>query len=213
MHNVSLAFHAELARFFHGSFRAILQEVLGAHHFGADEATLQVAVDGSGSDGGGVAHMDGPGSCLVRTGGEEGMQIQGVVGCAHQLVHARLSQPSVFHKESTIVSIKLCDFSLQFTSDDEHVLAFLQGCFHGIGILVSSRSRSVINVADVYQRLGSQQLDVLHVFLVFLGHFSVAGVAEVLQGFFVNREHIKGFLEVLFAVFQQLLHSFQFAGD
>ena len=73
LNDVGLTLHAELARFLDSGFRAVFQEVLGAHHLGADEATLQVAMDGASGDGGGVAHMDGPCPRLVGTRSEERM--------------------------------------------------------------------------------------------------------------------------------------------
>ena len=73
MHDVGLAFNAELAGFLDTGFRLVLQEVFGAHYLGADETTLEVGVDGTSSDRSGVANMDGPCTGFVRPGGEERM--------------------------------------------------------------------------------------------------------------------------------------------
>ena len=136
-----------------------------------------------------------------------------MVGGAYQLVDARLGQAGIFHEEGTVVSVEFGNLSLQFSGDDQHLLTFLQGGLHSIGVWVACGGRGIVHVTDVDDGLGGEELDVLYEFLVFLCHLGIAGVAEVLQGLFVDAEHIEGFLVVLLAILQKLLHAFQLARD
>ena len=68
LHDVCLPFNTELSGFLNGGFRFVLQEVFGAHDFGADESTLQVGVNGASGDRSGVAHMNGTDTSLKALG-------------------------------------------------------------------------------------------------------------------------------------------------
>ena len=131
-----------------------------------------------------------------------------MVSGANQLVNTRFAQSGILHEELTVISIQLGDLSLKLSGDDQHVLTFFQSSLHGLGILVARGGGSIIDIADVDDRFGGQQLKVLDILFVIGIHLGITGVAHVFKHFLINTEYVKGFFVVLFAILQQLLHAF-----
>ena len=73
----------------HFGFRPAPVQVLEFHHFGADEATLEVSVDHAGGLGGLGAASDGPAFDLVLTSGEVVDKLKCAVANVHDLVDHR----------------------------------------------------------------------------------------------------------------------------
>lgn len=88
--DVFLAFETDLSFFFGGGDTASSQEVTATDDFGADEAFLDVAVDGPGSFDGGFAFVDGPSTDFGFAGSEELDEAQEVVGGADEAIEAGL---------------------------------------------------------------------------------------------------------------------------
>src|SRR5262245_35151224 len=72
LHHVILAFLAQTARGGGASLTLVLDEVVVAHGFGADEATLEIGVDHACSLRGGEAALDGPRAHFLHACGEVG---------------------------------------------------------------------------------------------------------------------------------------------
>ena len=90
MHDVVLAFDADLAGGAGGLHGAGGHEVVVRDDLGLDEAALEVGVDDAGRLGSGRADRDRPGAGLLRPGGEERLQAEGVEADPDQLVEAGL---------------------------------------------------------------------------------------------------------------------------
>ena len=80
LHNISFALGAEEAGFFDGFLRAEASEVVVFADVGGDKASLKIGVDGAGGFGGSGTFVNSPGATLFFAGGQEGLEIQGVVG-------------------------------------------------------------------------------------------------------------------------------------
>ena len=90
--HIVLAFEAELAGFTHLRFGLQRQEILDAHHLGADEAALDVRVDLSGRLVGREALADRPGAAFVVTRGEEADERQQRECRAHKPIARRFGE-------------------------------------------------------------------------------------------------------------------------
>ena len=88
LHDVFLAFNAEVTVFAGLAHGAPLDQIVVAHNLGLDEAALEVGVDGASGLGGGVAGVNGPGATFLFVEGEKGAQAQQAVGGVDEGVHA-----------------------------------------------------------------------------------------------------------------------------
>ena len=92
MDDIVLAFRAPFARFARTGFSAMVDIVLIAHGFGADEALFKIRVDRACRLRGLGTAKDGPGPCFFRTNGEEGDQVQQLITRTDDAGEARLRQ-------------------------------------------------------------------------------------------------------------------------
>ena len=81
--------------------------------------------------------------------------------------------------------------------------------FHSLGVFVSGKCRSVVDVADVHYRLDRKQLNILDILLIFFRHVGGASILHVLETFFVYCEHFESAFVVFVAVFEQFLNALQ----
>ena len=158
--DVLLAFDAELAGLADAGLATERNVVVVFDDLGADEAFLEVGVDDAGALRGLAAAHERPGTHLVGSGGEVGLQVEQVVGGAYQsrdaaLVKSYLGQELL----SLLPCVQLGDFALGLGGDDEHVgILALYGLADGLGVLVAGGGGGVIDVADVeYGLVGEQE--------------------------------------------------------
>ena len=88
LYDIFLAFHAHLAGFFHGGFRAVVDIVVVFDYFGTDESLLEVGMDHTGTLRGFPAFQERPGTAFVGTGGQEGLLVQQALVRFDKVVHA-----------------------------------------------------------------------------------------------------------------------------
>ena len=84
--DVLLAFRADEPLFTSSLPSLISHEVPESDGFSANEAPFEIGVDDGGRFGGGVTVVDGPGSNLLLTGGEVGLEAQQVVGRTNEAI-------------------------------------------------------------------------------------------------------------------------------
>src|SRR5678815_3004345 len=89
-HFVLLAFEPQLTLVLGRRHRTQADEVIVMDRLGADEATLDVAVDLAGGDPGGRACVHRPGTHLVLADGEEADEIEEIVGAADEDIARRV---------------------------------------------------------------------------------------------------------------------------
>src|SRR5574341_42385 len=88
--DIVFAFQAELAGFLAFRLAAVNDEVIVGDHFGADETTLNIAMNLAGGLFGHRALSDGPSANFVLTGGKETDEIHQCIGGANEAVACRL---------------------------------------------------------------------------------------------------------------------------
>ena len=88
LHHVFFAFHAQLSGFAYGGLAAILDEVFVLDNFGTDESFFKVGMDNSGALRSFPAFLVGLCSHFHFSGGDEGFQIQQLVGRFNQAAYA-----------------------------------------------------------------------------------------------------------------------------
>ena len=76
LHNIFLTFNAHLSGLFNSSLGAISDIILVLDHLGADEPLFEIGVDNTGALRSFPAFMERPRTTFVRSGGQEGLQIQ-----------------------------------------------------------------------------------------------------------------------------------------
>src|SRR5262249_20111613 len=121
--DVLLAFQPQLPLVPRLGFAAAGHEVLVVDHLGPDEAALEVAVDPPCRSRGPVPSADGPGLDLILSHGEEGDEIQQLVGGANEARARRLGKPQGFEKLALVLWIELGDFRLDRGAKDEGLRA------------------------------------------------------------------------------------------
>src|SRR5438552_18825286 len=105
-HDVVLALDVQLGGGAAGGLGAELDEVLPPDDLGLDEAALEVGVDDAGGLRGPGAALDRPGAALVRAGGEEGDEVEDLVGGARHGVEARLLEAQALEKGGAVGGVE-----------------------------------------------------------------------------------------------------------
>src|SRR4029450_3773308 len=95
LHHVVLALEAELPGFAALRLARVLDEVVVRHHLGADESTLDVAMDAAGRLARRRSATDRPRAALVLACGKEADQIQQAVAGADEPVARALGQAEI----------------------------------------------------------------------------------------------------------------------
>ena len=91
------------------------------HHLGANEAALQVGVDGPGGALGHRAPADRPGAHLVFAHRQEADQAQQRVGFAHHFAQPRRPQAHALAKLGGVLRRQLAHLHLQLRRDGDNV--------------------------------------------------------------------------------------------
>ena len=117
--DVLLAFEAQQALVAAVGERLELEEVLAGDDFGADEAALDVGVDGAGGLLGVGAAADRPGAHLVLADGEEGDQAEQLVARAQHAVERRLGEAEVAEELLLLGGGEARDLLLDRRRDDD----------------------------------------------------------------------------------------------
>ena len=154
--HVVLAFEAELAGFAHLRFGLQGQEVLDAHHLGADEAALDVRVDLAGRLVGREALADRPGTALVFARGEEADERQQREGRADEPVARRLGEAERRDEVLLLGGRHLGDVLLDLGRQDDQAEAALAAC-SAIAAGGGSATLGLVHVQDEEQRLLRQE--------------------------------------------------------
>ena len=76
LHNIFLTFDAHLSGLFNSSLGAISDIILVLDHLGTDKSFLEVRMDNTGALRSFPAFMERPRTTFVRSGGQEGLQVQ-----------------------------------------------------------------------------------------------------------------------------------------
>ena len=207
LHDVLLAFDADLARVAAGFFRTQRHVVVVFDHFGADESLLEIGVDDAGRLRGLHAADVGPCARLVGAGGEERFEVEQFVGRFDQALDARLFETEIFEEHlPLLVALQLGDVGFGGGGDDEHFGFFVgDGRTDRLGVGVARGGALLIDVADVQHRFVGQQVEVGDQFAVLLLQFDRAGAAALLQHRFVLQQQFDLTFGVLVAAHGRLL--------
>ena len=124
LHDILLALGADLALGLGGGHGADGLQILEGDDFGTDEATLEVGVDLTGGLGSLGATLDGPGTALISTGGQEAAQTQQCVAGLDQTVQTGLGDAQLLHEHGLLIGIvQLGDVGLQLGADGQALAA------------------------------------------------------------------------------------------
>src|SRR5690606_35753039 len=168
--DVFLAFQAPFTGFLGTGFAVVLDEVIVGHHFGADEALLEVGVDDRGGLGSGGADLDGPGADFLDPGGKIRLQVEQFVTGADHPVQARLIHADGFEEHILLFTIvEFGDFRFDLVAHRHHDRALGVGDAAydiQIGVVVEA---VLGDVGDVHDRLAGQQMEALDQLLLVIG--------------------------------------------
>ena len=141
-----------------GDDRAGLHQVLEADHLGLDEPTLEVGVDDPGRLRGGVADVDGPRPRLLRPGRQERLQPERGEPHVHQLLEPRLLLPVAAQQLRGIGGVEARHLRLDLRA--QHDRRGGADTLGQAGRQSGVAQRALVDVEDVDERLGRQQVQV-----------------------------------------------------
>ena len=152
----SRALPASLARL----LAAEADEVVIGDGLGADEAALEIGVDDAGRLRRLGAARDGPGAHFLRAGGEIGDQAEEIVAGADQPVEARLGEAEA-RQELVLVrrrEVTATSASIAAEMTTARAPSALGERLDALGMAVAGGGRGFVDVGDVEDRLGGQQV-------------------------------------------------------
>ncbi len=160
--------------------------------------------------------VEGPCLHFHLAGGDEGLQVEQVVGLLDEAVDTALLQAELIEEELLVlVGVEGGDVLLGLGGDDHGLGALLLGnLLDLLAVLVAVLGACLVYVADVEHGLGGQQEQVvggLLLVLVVEGHR--AGVLSLVEHFLIGVEHVDQHLGVLVARGGYLLLLGQLALD
>ncbi len=125
----------------------------------------------------------GPGARLVGSRGEEGLQVQELVGRLDEARHARLLQPHLLEEHLALfVLLQLGDVGLGGGGDDQHLgLLAGDGRPDGFGVRVARHGALLVDVADIQHGFVGQQVEVGDQLAVLLLQLDGAGRESLFQ--------------------------------
>ncbi len=156
---------------------------------------------------------DGPGAVFGFSNGEKRLQIQHIVSSPYQLVHPGFRQTGIFQKSLPVRFVfQLGNFRFQFPGYHQHFGIFGQSGFHLFHISISRNRRSIIHIANINNRLGRQQQQIVNVSFIAFFHRCRTGITKIFEVFFVNGKHFDSFFGFFVSGFGQLFQPLQFTG-
>ena len=210
----------EQTSFAHGSFTAILDEVLIFNHLRANEAFFKVSVDDTRALRSLPTAFVGPSTHLDFASSDVSFEVKHLVSRLDETIHTTFFQTHIFEKFlAFLIRFEFGNVSFRLSRHYEDFCALVFHHFaHTFHIFVARGRRVLVHVAHIKHRFRSEQEKIArsHLF-VFRVKLHATCIFALEQSFFNGRKHlvfhlcvfVASHLSNFFDTFDTVLHRFQ----